>query len=498
MAEKNLAKKAAVVVISRVLTTIIDLFIAIAIVRLLSKGDFAVISYLLMIYQAGRYIAQFGFPDSIFYFFEHISENSRRAFAYQTCSILLVTGLIAGAVIFGFKYFVAGALSAEWTLQQVSAVEQFLPYMAAIAILEIPTWPVNNILLALDRQKQAAWYQLLMSLFTFFSLVVPLALGYSLKVALTAMLVYAATRFVISIIWANMALPRNGEPLEQGTLRKQIAFSLPLGASLLVNRLNKYVDKFVVSALLPAAALADYNVGAQEIPVITVIPYALGSVLISRYVRFVKDENQTDLLALWHKGIQKVSLIVLPLMVMFITVAEDFVTLLFGENYIGAVVPFQIYSLILLQRVASYSSILQAHDDSKGVAKIAVLLLTANCILSVPFTKLWGIGGAAASTLTANAFVWIYILKRISKHLKISFFQVIPFKFYLSILMNSILSGVLTYFIRTGFLETFSRSLALIISVITFFVIFATFATLTGTLNKDDWKQLRNWTILKF
>ena len=40
---------------------------------LLSKTDFAVLSYLLILYQVLRYLAMMGFPDSVFYFFERLS-----------------------------------------------------------------------------------------------------------------------------------------------------------------------------------------------------------------------------------------------------------------------------------------------------------------------------------------------------------------------------------------------------------------------------------------
>src|SRR5699024_11872354 len=59
---------------------------------------------------------------------------------------------------------------------------------------------------------------------------------------------------------------------------------LPLGLSSMVSKLNRYADKFIVSIILPAAAYAEYSIGAQEVPIIRVIPFAVGTVLISRYV----------------------------------------------------------------------------------------------------------------------------------------------------------------------------------------------------------------------
>ncbi|HAH51308.1 MAG TPA: hypothetical protein DCL80_08585, partial [Balneola sp.] len=105
MAKKSLTEKTMVVVFSRVLTSFIDLTTAILIARLLSKTDFAILGYLLMIYEVARYIATLGFPESIFYFFEHLTKEFRKAFALQTIGILTVTALISGLLILLVKVF---------------------------------------------------------------------------------------------------------------------------------------------------------------------------------------------------------------------------------------------------------------------------------------------------------------------------------------------------------------------------------------------------------
>ncbi|HAW79833.1 MAG TPA: hypothetical protein DCX27_09020, partial [Balneola sp.] len=180
MAKKSLTEKTMVVVFSRVLTSFIDLTTAILIARLLSKTDFAILGYLLMIYEVARYIATLGFPESIFYFFEHLTKEFRKAFALQTIGILTVTALISGLLILLVKVFASDIISDQFSESVVLTIQSYLPYIALIAVLEIPTWPVHNILLASDRQKEAGWYQVITSLMSFAALIGPLALGYSI------------------------------------------------------------------------------------------------------------------------------------------------------------------------------------------------------------------------------------------------------------------------------------------------------------------------------
>jgi len=498
MQKSSLSDKVGVVVFSRVLTTLIELITGVAIIRLLSKSDFAIFSYLFMVYYTARYLASVGFPDSVFYFFERISSDAKRAFAFQTCAILFATGLLSSLGILLFKHFVPNILSDEWTVAQVAQVQTFLPYMALIAVLEIPTWPVNNILLAADRQKVAAWYQVISNLLALLSLIVPLALKYPLVYALIGMSIYALVRFIGSFILLWKLLPGKLFTVPRETLKEQIIFAIPLGLSSLVSRLNKYIDKFVVSAFLPAAALAEYNVGAQEIPIVSVIPFAVGSVLISRFVRFVLDEKKDELLDLWYKSIGKVSLLIVPLSVMFITVAHDFIPALFGKEYRGAIVIFQIYTLIILQRVTSYGGILQALGDSKSVLKLSFSLLALNLALNIPFTILWQSEGTALATFFANMFSWYLALKVIGKHLDLPFYKVLPFPFYFRVLGVATACGLASWFIRHKLLAIETPYIGLIITVSIYLTLFYVIATLLKIVTRDDWKKISGWLGLGF
>jgi len=294
----NLTEKAGVVVFARIITTVIDLAIVIATIQILSKTEFAIIGYLLMVHEVARNLATLGFPESIFYFFERVSGSAKRGFTAQTTSILLVTGFVAGAFVLVVCYF-APQLLTEWDTSNIQQIQDLLPWMGLLAILEIPTWPVTNVLLALDRQKDSAWYEMSTSLLSFGCLVVPLALGYGLDIAIYGLVIYGVIRFVGSFIWLHLVLPEGKLSDTDIPLKKQFNFALPLGFSSLTNKLNRYVDKFVVSILLPATAYAEYTIGAQEVPIIRVIPFAVGSVLISRYVSLQLESKKKSS---WRSG----------------------------------------------------------------------------------------------------------------------------------------------------------------------------------------------------
>jgi O-antigen/teichoic acid export membrane protein len=510
----SLEEKAGIVVFARVLTTVIDLALAITTIQLLIKQDFAIMGYILMIHELARNLATLGLPESIFYFFERITYRQKARFVGQTVAMLSIAGLAAAGLILGVSSVLPSILT-EWSPEAIDQLQNVLPWLALVVLLEIPTWPVSNILLALDRQKDAAWYETLTSAILFVAIVIPIVLGFGVLGAVYGMVGYAALRALGSAIWVTARLIQphssggddshiqeleNGKP-EPISLMEQLRFSLPLGLSSYVNKLNRNIDKVVVSVLLPVVALADYTLGAQEVPIIRVIPFAIGSVLISRFVAFQLDGKKQELLELWYRGVEKVSLLVLPLGVLSIVIAPDLIAWIASSDqadYSGAVLPFQIYNAIVLLRVTHYGSLLQAFGDSRGVLRMSLQLVALNLVLSIPATLAFGIVGTAASTLLANIVNWWLYLRRIGRHLDLPAHKVLPFRRYTSILGISLgIGSVMMAIQQWGFPGMQAPARLLTIAAL-FLPTYWAVGSWTRVIKQDDRAQFRRWISLTF
>src|SRR5699024_1872864 len=97
----------------------------VVIIQLLTKTQFAVIGYLLMVHEIARNLATIGFPESIFYYFERLTQHARKAFVVQTTGILVATGLLAGLLVLGVSYFAPFLLS-NWQTSSIQSVQHLL------------------------------------------------------------------------------------------------------------------------------------------------------------------------------------------------------------------------------------------------------------------------------------------------------------------------------------------------------------------------------------
>jgi O-antigen/teichoic acid export membrane protein len=494
--DTSLTDKAGVVVFSRVLGTLIEMGTYVALARLLTKEDMVVPGFLLVLYMTVRPLAAFGFPESVFYFFEKLGPEHRRVFAARTIAILTGLGALAGLLMVGLAVAAPWVLG-NWAEPQRLVLQRLLPWLGLVLLLEIPTTPMNNILLALDRQKASSWFQIISSVGGFLAVVGPVVLGLGVHVIIYSLAAFAAVRFVLTLIWFQVVLPGPGQRPPPGTMREQVAFSVPLGLNAFSGRIGKYLDRFVVATLLPAA-LADYLVGGQELPIITAIPGAVSSVLISRYVALRLGNDRQGLIGLWSSGIEGVSLIVVPVAMLFIAVAPDFITLVFGPQYAPAVVPFQIYTVILFHRVTVYGVMLQAYNDTRSILRFTFVNLVSNAILSVPFALLMGLPGPALAALLSALITWYVYLRRICHHLAVGMRQVFPWGYYLRVLALAAVAGAACWWMRATVLASLPQVIALSLAVGVFVALYAGLGTLARVIDRSHWIVLGNFLRLRF
>ena len=200
-------------------------------------------------------------------------------------------------------------------------------------------------------------------------------------------------------------------------------------------------------------------------------------------------------------GDEKVSLLVIPMTILFTLLAPELITFLFeteGVSYANAVLPFQLYNLIVLIRVTHYGSILQAFGDTKGVFYFSINLLIANILLSVPLTIYFGIVGTAAGTLIANIYNWLLLLRRIGGHMELPFWKVLPFPFYSKVLALSVGTGLLLFVVKEQLLIPLAPLYSIIAVSLVYLFLYVIAGRLIGLISQDDWNTLKSWAGLSF
>ncbi len=484
--EASLTRKAAILVVSRAMTIMTVMISLIILTRVLSKDDFALLSFLLLVYATTLTLSRLGLPDSVFYYLERISEASHKGFVILTARNMFLVGLPVCTLLIPLHF-----LAPIWGFQ----VNHLLFPLAAIILIELPTFVLPNTLIALGKVTHAALLNIVSGVLQFTALVVPASLGQPIEHVVYALLLYSVSKFAI---FTGVFLRTFSGPV--GTLaselvKEQFAYSIPLGISQVLWDINRQIDKYIIAAVLPVTIYAEYVVGAWEIPLLPAIAYTVSLAMMPNLVRCVANGDQSALLDLWHRAIKKVSVLVLPLAVMFLVVAEEIIILLFTADYAAAAIPFRIYTMSVLLRVGAYTSVLKALGETTVIYRSAAYLLFINLALGIPLALWLGMSGPPLATLIANIAMWGYALTNISRLLHVDIGRVFPFAFYLKSLSVAFVAAIPALLVQETLVLQHTALLAVV--MITYLTSYVGIARITGLVEPGHWQTLLRSTMGK-
>lgn len=456
---------------------------AVAANHLYGQLGYAYVTAIILIYETSMALGSLGLPDAVFYFIGRYPERAG-AIVRQTSWMLLLAALPVTLIAIGSAIWLSGS---DGKLDLIPA----LPWLALVILIELPTQPAVNQLIAHGHAGTASLLYAGFAVLRAAAVLAPAVTGWSLTTIPMAMALLGLTRLVAHLVILRRLYPMPAG--ERWRLRDQMReiffFALPGGVAAGVGKLNPQIDKYAVQLILGTEALAIYGVAAFELPLITLIPYAIGAVMQVRYVRLFAAQEFGELKALWFATVEKSMVIVIPLAVVVVVMARELITIIFTPESVAAVGPFQIFTIVLLHRVASYGAMLQASNQTRLLFVTSALIVGSNLLLQWPLTRLFGMNGPAMATALANAPAWLFTLDRIGKIYGRGLRDALPWGFYLRTLVICGLLGVALWQLRPYLFGP--PWLALIEGLVAYAVTYVLVGRLTGVLRAEDTAYLR-------
>jgi O-antigen/teichoic acid export membrane protein len=185
-------------------------------------------------------------------------------------------------------------------------------------------------------------------------------------------------------------------------LRRRIAeYSIPLTATGAANVLDKRVDTILVGFFLTPTAVAFYTVGKQITTFMQTPVAALGFTLSPTY-EAQKAKGSADTAArLYEEALVHALLLYIPAAAGLFLVAEPLTSIVFGDQYVGAVPVLQIFSvyIVLVSIAALTSSGLDFLGRAKQRAIMRAITAVLNVFLNIVLIPRFGVIGAAVATV---------------------------------------------------------------------------------------------------
>jgi O-antigen/teichoic acid export membrane protein len=439
------------------------------------------VSAVIIVCETANALGSLGLHDAVFYFFGRHPERAA-AIVRQTSALLLVASLPVTLAMFGV---VLGFF--HGTLDLLPA----MPWLALVIAIELPTLPAVNQLIAHGHAGVASALYVTFAILRTAPVLVPAATGWSLSTIPMMMALFGLTRLA-----AHFVIIRRVYPLAPGQrwwvraeMREIFFFALPGGLAATVGKLMPQIDKYSALWLLGPIVFGVYNVAAFELPLVTLIPYAIGAVMQVRYVRLYAGGEREQLKELWYQTVEKTMILVVPLAVAIIVLAPDLITLAYKPEYVVASQPFQIFTLVLLHRVAAYGPMLQATNQQRLLVVSSAMIVITNLALQYPMIQIFGLNGSAIATAFSNAPAWIFVLSRIGHALGGGVRVSMPWAFYARTL---VVAGAVGGLLHVGHRwMTWHPGINLAVGLVAYAIVFVIVGRLTGVLKREDTAYLR-------
>ncbi|MCD8480518.1 MAG: oligosaccharide flippase family protein [Candidatus Cloacimonetes bacterium] len=180
--------------------------------------------------------------------------------------------------------------------------------------------------------------------------------------------------------------------------KEQLAYTIPLGLSLLVGVLSVQLDKLMISGFFNPEQFAVFSLGAMELPLIGILINSVNAILLPN----LSAMDKQSMSEVYSASVRKNAIIVFPLAVVFFIFAGEFITFIYGSIYSESALYFRIYLLLLPLRVATYGIIFQACGKTRLVMYDAIIMLLLNTVLNYILIKAYGMQGAAWATVIVS------------------------------------------------------------------------------------------------
>lgn len=501
MATRSHSEQAGILVFGKVLATLSDFIVPLAMVRLLGKVEVGVLGALLLIYSTLALVLTAGLPETLSYFLPTRSLDERRAVAGNVAKALLALGAGAGALMLaaaGLGRIFPGFENALVGEGEASVTGGSLKYLLVLAFLplgDLPGRMLPNLLVVEERPRAVAGLGVLKSIGGALAAIVPLALTDEMWVVVLSVTGFGLA-YGLLVPFTLSRIYRGTEKVPSPVSVAQIVrFAVPIGLTDITSLLNSQLDRYLIVFFFPAAVFAEYQAGAWQVPMIATIPYAVGAVYTPRFVELFKDRRPDEAIAIWRQSIAKVALIVIPATMVFVVGAEETMELLFTADYVGAASVFRIYSLLTLGRVAAFGTVIVATGQAGFVLQAAAFSFGSNLVLSIPLVMILGFEGPALGTLlafipTVGFYCWC-----IARSSGVPLSRIFPFFGWLRVVaLAGVASAPAVAFKLT---TTLPAGASLAIEAALLLATFAAIGTATGLIGREDWSYMRSWVALK-
>ncbi|MEX0902957.1 MAG: oligosaccharide flippase family protein [Pseudohongiellaceae bacterium] len=393
--------------------------IPIILVRTFSQEEFGTYKQLFLVFSTLFGIAQAGMAESLYYFLPTDSRKSGR-YVFNSLVVLGGLGLISAVALWVLRNQVA-------TLLNNPGLTEYLPYIG-IYLLFMLMSVLLEILMTIRKQHLAASATYaLTDLFRALLLVTPALVFGQIEWLLIGAAGFAIGRFGVMSIYVGHNF--KGELQSDGSrLRRHLGYALPFGLAAAIGQLQLNYHMYAVSYYFDAAVFAIYAVGCLQLPITDFLMTSTCNVMMVNMGEKIRSNDKDAVAAIWLDAVRKLALILFPIVVSLLIVANELIILLYTIDYAESVPIFMVWTVNMLFAALLTDGGLRVFAATRFLILQNIVRLGIIVIFIRFFLDRFGLIGAVYVTLFATVVTKFLALGRLKSLMQVSTAQLLPWK----------------------------------------------------------------------
>jgi O-antigen/teichoic acid export membrane protein len=228
-------------------------------------------------------------------------------------------------------------------------------------------------------------------------------------------------------------------------MKKIIVFSLPIGIAGMIGTITSQMDGLFISMMKSTEEYAVYVVAAVEVPLIGVVLSSISAAILPEMRARIASGNLKAGGEMFVIAAKRTACLTLPLMCFLALWSREFISFMYGEQYLAAAPIFTVYLLYFLTRICYTGPVFAA----LGMGKYILIRTLVSCGLNAIFTYffiLWigSIGAAIGTILSGMLIMVLSIFPVLSKKIGIPKRELYPIITVIKLLVVGFMSAAIS------------------------------------------------------
>lgn len=223
-----------------------------------------------------------------------------------------------------------------------------------------------------------------------------------------------------------------------------LKFCVPMAIYVLVNSLNRDIDKYIITYFTDTQTLAIYSNAAKLLP-FDMITASFITVLAPIITRQIRSNNNNKALLTLKMYIRVCYLTTWIFVVGAIVNARELMIFLYDEKYLAGLPVFIVYLLVDLIRLMGTTLVITAKGRTSLLMICSTIILVINFVFNIVTFKIFGIIGPAITTFGVTLLMTVVLLYFSAKELQSSFLTLFEWNELAVFCVEMIILGILAY-----------------------------------------------------